>query len=36
MPTAVTVDLVSFALGMAFGIVLFIACLPIVLRVRGE
>jgi hypothetical protein len=36
MPTSVTIDLLSFAAGMVIGIVLFIACLPLFLHVRGE
>jgi hypothetical protein len=36
MPTAVTIDLLSFGAGMVVGIILFIACLPLVLRARGE
>jgi len=36
MWSSVTVDLFSFACGMVIGIVLFIAFLPLFLRVRGD
>ena len=36
MPSSVTIDLLSFAIGAVIGIVLFIAFLPLFLHVRGD